>query len=448
MRVEHPKLTENRKFLIVMIALGVTLIIDTSFVKINDLIDKYIIPMDSKLILFSINSSICLFLQLLSIRFVMNAFGSNHLRKTPKIRAIYLISLVSFFVSTFFIGLLTFQLFYYHYYETMVNILQVGISYGVSSVLIIWLALIFFNWYKSSHDRVVFLYFVSMSLIAFHLILTGLFVGAKLRDNQYLVGEYVGASGDVSGGRHLILDKLYRISSFVSFFAIWMTTAILMTSYREKLIGSFKYWIILVLPMVYFLVTYFYQFFLSNLLVSYFQNDPITVSIIVSAFLSLSKPIGGLIFAAAFWNMSRVVGYEKKMKLSMIIAGWGIFFIFSANQAATQIVIPYPPFGITTVTILNMASFLIVLGIFNAASLVSANNNLRSSLHKHALKLLRPIGRAEMEREIQKTVLKISEDKEIAKISGNEPFEFDKEELQKYLEQVINVKRESAFNSK
>jgi hypothetical protein len=162
----------------------------------------------------------------------------------------------------------------------------------------------------------------------------------------------------------------------------------------------------------------------------------------VSAFLSLSKPIGGLIFAAAFWNMSKVVGYERKMKLSMVIAGWGIFFIFSANQAATQIVVPYPPFGITTVTVLNMASFLIVLGIFNSATLVSANNSLRSSIHKHALKLLNPIGRAEMEREIQKTVIKISEDKEITKISGDEPFEFDKEELKNYLNEVIKVKRE------
>jgi hypothetical protein len=443
--VEPSKLTENRKFLIVMIAIAVTLIIDTSFVKINDLIDKYFIPIDSKLLLFSINSSICLFLQLLAIRYVMNSFGSYQSRKTPRIRTFYLISLTSFVVLTFFIGLLMYQLFYYHYYETWINISIVSISYGISSVLIIWLALIFFSWYKSTHDRVVFLYFVSMSLIAFHLIFTILFIGAKISDNQYRVAEYVGGSGDVSGGRHLLLDIIYRISSFISFFSIWMTTAILMSSYREKLIGSVKYWIILVLPLAYFLITYFYQFFLSNLLISYFQNDPVTVSIIVSAFLSLSKPIGGIIFAAAFWNMSRVVGYERKMKLSMVIAGWGIFFIFSANQAATQIIIPYPPFGITTVTILNMASFLMVLGIYNSATLVSSNNSLRTSLHKHALKLLKPIGRAEMEKEIQKTVKNISEHKEIAEISNEGSFEFDENELEKYLKQVIKeIKKEPA----
>jgi hypothetical protein len=159
----------------------------------------------------------------------------------------------------------------------------------------------------------------------------------------------------------------------------------------------------------------------------------------------LSKPIGGLIFAIAFWKMSRVVGYERNMKLSMVIAGWGIFFIFGANQASTQIIAHYPPFGITTLAIMNMAAYLMLLGIFNSATLVSANNSLRTSLHRYALKLLKPIGRAEMEKEIQTTVKKISEHKEIAEISNEKSFEFDENELEKYLKQVIKeIKKEPA----
>jgi hypothetical protein len=426
-----------------MIALAVTLIIDTSFVKINDLIDKYFIPMESKLILFSVNSSTCLLLQFIILKYVMNTFASHRLSNTPKIRIYYLISLTALIVLAIFVGLLVFQQFYYGYYETWINIVIIAISYGTSAFLIMWVALLFFYWYKSRHDFIVLLYFISMSLIAFNLILTALFVDFKLTDAQYRVQEFIGGGGDVSGGKYLFLGNLYSISSLISFFSIWMTTAILMNSYREKLIRSVTYWIILVLPLVYFLMTYFYQFFLSNLLSPYFQNDPVTVSIMVSAFLSLSKPIGGLIFAIAFWKMSRVVGYERNMKLSMVIAGWGIFFIFSANQASTQIIVHYPPFGITTLTIMNVAAYLVVLGIYNSATLVSANNSLRTSLHRYALKLLKPIGRAEMEKEIQKTVKKISEHKEIAEISNEESFEFDENELEKYLKQVIKeIKKE------
>jgi hypothetical protein len=48
-----------------------------------------------------------------------------------------------------------------------------------------------------------------------------------------------------------------------------------------------------------------------------------------------------------------------------------------------------------------------------------------------------------MEREIQKTVKEISEDKEIAKISSEESFEFDENGLKRYLEQVVTeIKKE------
>ena len=96
----------------------------------------------------------------------------------------------------FFVGLLIFQLFYYQSYDTWINIVIVTISYGTSAVLIIWLALLFFEWYKSNHDLVVLLYFVSMSLIAFHLMLTAVYVDIRLNVTQYRVREFVGGGGD------------------------------------------------------------------------------------------------------------------------------------------------------------------------------------------------------------------------------------------------------------
>ena len=87
----------------------------------------------------------------------------------------------------------------------------------------------------------------------------------------------------------------------------------------------------------------------------------------------------------------------------MIISGWGIFLIFSANQAEAQITGPYPPFGIATITILNIAAFLMLVGIYNSAVLVSASNDLRKSIYKHTLesKLLGIIGSAEVEIEME-----------------------------------------------
>ena len=113
--------------------------------------------------------------------------------------------------------------------------------------------------------------------------------------------------------------------------------------------------------------------------------------------------------------------------------------IFAANQAVVQLVTPYPPFGLATITVLNIAGYLMLLGIYGSATLVSANTNLRRSIHKHALesKLLNLIGHAEFEREIQRTVGKIIADKPDIEVVSETEYELDEEELKRYLEVVI-----------
>jgi hypothetical protein len=426
-----------------MIGLVITSIIDVSIVKINDLIDKYFIPMQGKLILFAINSSVCLFLQFYLVRHIHITLQRDRLNRTLKDKVIYAASLFSLSTLACLIGFLIFEQFYNNYYNTTIVVGIIALGYGTAALFVIWLSFLFFSWYKSHHDPIVLLYFVSMSVIAFNLIMTGAFTGVKVNDRAELAGEFVGSSGDLTGGRHRLLDNTYRITSFMSFFSIWITTAILMNYYREKLLNAIVYWVILSIPLAYFVITYFYQYILGNILSSFLEIDPISVSIILGAFLALSKPIGGFLFGLVFWNISRVIGYERNIKTYMIISGWGILLIFSSNQAATQIVLPYPPFGVVTITILVLASYLMLIGIYNSATLVSTNNELRRTIHRHALvsKLLGAIGHAEMEKEIQKTVKQVSRDAGELEKELEEPVELDELELEKYIEFVVKEVR-------
>jgi hypothetical protein len=423
-----------------MIGVVITILIDTSVVKVNDLIDKYFLPLESKLILFTVNSVACLVLQYFIIRYINNSFEGERRSKTLKIKSVHLISIVSLAILGISIGLLIFQQFYYRYYESWTSIMTIIVSYGTAAALIAWLGKSFLSWYRSNHSLIVLLYFVSMLVISFNLVMAATYATLKVSARTAQVVEYVGSSGDVSGTRHRIVDNIYSISSFMAFFSIWFTTAILMNYYREKLISVILYWVLLTVPIVYFLITYFYQFTLSTFLISYLEVDPVTVSIFLGAFLSLSKPIGGLVFGGAFWNMSRTVKYERKIRTYMIISGWGIFLIFTANQASAQIISPYPPFGLATLTVLNLAAYLMLIGIYNSATLVSVNDNLRKSIRKHAVKskLLNLIGHAEMEKEIQKTVTDIIRSQDISDIDKESEFELDKQEIRRYIDIVIN----------
>ena len=102
-----------------------------------------------------------------------------------------------------------------------------------------------------------------------------------------------------------------------------------MNNYRERVVDAIAYWILLSIPLAYFVITYFYQFVIGGILTSYMLDDPVTVSIILGAFLSLSKPIGGLIFGIAFRKISSIVRYEKRIRTYMIISGFGLFLIFT-----------------------------------------------------------------------------------------------------------------------
>jgi hypothetical protein len=86
-----------------------------------------------------------------------------------------------------------------------------------------------------------------------------------------------------------------------------------------------------------------------------------------------------------------------------------------------------------------------LIGIYNSATLVSANNKLRKTIHKRALesKLLGAIGHAEMEKEIQKTVKEVSRDKDELEKELEEPVDLDELELEKYIEFVVKEVRKA-----
>ena len=76
-------------------------------------------------------------------------------------------------------GILIFEQFFNNYYDTAISISIIATSYGIAAALLVWLSLLFLSWYKSNHSFIVFLYFISMLIIAFNLIMTAAFIGCK-----------------------------------------------------------------------------------------------------------------------------------------------------------------------------------------------------------------------------------------------------------------------------
>lgn len=354
-------------------------------------------------------------------------------------KPLYIISLIGIGLSGILITTIVFQMYFYNYYDT--NILQIIqiINYSIASFFIIKLSLLFISWFKQQRKIIFILYFITISLIAINLIITTYYVTLKLNDRPIIIREFVGGSVDISHGKYYYLDELYKFSSIVSFIFMWITAGILMNNYKDRPVKTIASWVILSIPLIYVILTYFDQPILNFFLFPYLTEDPIFVSLVLTLSQTLNKPIGGLTFIILFWSISRSIKYEKDIKMYMEFAGIGVMLLFAANQGTNLTLAPYPPFGIVTVTILNISSLLMLVGIYYSAILTSVNRRLRNSINELASssKMLDLIGKAEMEKEMHKTVEKILEDNDVYRKSNDLTLELDEFELKRHLDTLL-----------
>jgi len=97
----------------------------------------------------------------------------------------------------------------------------------------------------------------------------------------------------------------------------------------------------------------------------------------------------------------------------------------------------FPAFGIASSSFVALASYLFSLGFYCSAVSVSQDDKLRRSIRKYVMedsKLLDSIGTAQMEQEIEKTVLKITKEQQetLTEQTGVEP-SLTEDEVKQYL---------------
>lgn len=195
----------------------------------------------------------------------------------------------------------------------------------------------------------------------------------------------------------------------MSFISTWFATVLLLQHYSTK-IGKAKYWVIVSIPLVYFLSQFQTQHI--DLFAPIRLSDPILFGFTYTLVFSASKPVGGILFGVAFWFASKGLG-QRQVKDYMIISGYGLLLLFTANQHQVLQLNPYPPFGLPTISYVGLASYFILIGVYSSALSVANDVELRRSIRKsveESSDLLGNIGEAQFEDQLQKEVIKKTRD--------------------------------------
>ena len=120
----------------------------------------------------------------------------------------------------------------------------------------------------------------------------------------------------------------------------------------------------------------------------------------------LTKPVGGILFGVAFWMVGRSIS-DKKISDYMQLSAIGIMLLSISNQDAGLYLLPYPPFGLPTITFVGISSYLLFVGIYYSSISVSMNTELRKTIEnsvEEQFKFVSKIGRSQMEKEIESRV--------------------------------------------
>jgi hypothetical protein len=345
------------------------------------------------------------------------------------------------YLLTAVLGLVVLEIALYSYYNSIAVTAAATISYVTAFVIMALLSYHFFLWFNRNRSRgnlTVFLYAISSAALAINTAIALAMIYELSQHKPEIVRAHA-ATVQASAALLPAFNSVYTITSTLGFVLMWGATAIVLRSYSYKL-GQAKYWFLVSIPLVYF-ISQFLNLFLNQL--TYVMAS---YPIIFTLLFVLSKPAGGILFGTAFLSIAKSsVPRESVVRDYLTFAAFGVmlFFVSSQNTAEQM---AYPPFGLIGALFVGLSAYMMFLGLYSSAISVSQDAKLRQSIRSSAAKeseLLDNIGRAQMEQELQKRVLKIVKEQSdsMTQETGVQP-SLSENDMKEYLDMVVNeIKR-------
>lgn len=312
------------------------------------------------------------------------------------------------------------------------------ISYSCAFIILAFLAKRFFTWFRFNHNLLVLIYGIAIAILSINCVITIIYMNFGFDIEKEYIKSVKGLTGSFESV-DIVFNSTYNLTSILSFVLMWSATILMMKHY-SKTMGKAKYWLAVGMPLAYFL-SQFQSLFLYSFS-EWRREDPVLFGIIYDLFYTLARPTGGVLFGLAFLAISRHLS-NQAVKKYMTMTAIGTMLLFAANQPILLSLLPYPPFGLVTISFVAIASYLFYLGIYSASVSVSQDAKLRQSIRNNIIKdhanFLGHVGTAEMEKEMERKMVLATKalQRNIEKESGIQS-SIDDNDIREYLNEILS----------
>jgi hypothetical protein len=425
-------------FTIVLITI---LVVDTSLSKVSDLLGKRSYLGWSTAVYIVLTGAFAA-AQVFLLRFTKKKIMDLGINKVPHLKLLHSMVTLTQYILIAIILFLNYELIVTSHYNTVILAIVTTISHALALFVLTVLSYRLILWSVSDKSKViVLLYAISSMALATSVIFSLPYMDLSLINRPPIVSansinNFIPL---VQGSTSYFLSNGYVISDIVSFIATWISSLFLLYGFSKQ-IGATKFWIIVAAPLAYFLSQFVAVFFniLSGLMGTV---DPLLFNVLITLLFTSTKLAGGLLFGVAFWTIARTIRKDSHIRDYMIISAYGVILFFVSGVSGV-IQASFPPFGVLAMAIEGFASYMLFLGIYSSAISVSQDSVLRRSIRKSVetqSNLLQGIGAAEMQKEIERRVLKTAKENadKMKEDTGVEKSMTDVE-MKDYMNQVVN----------
>jgi hypothetical protein len=428
----------NKIIFIVCLIVAIALVTDASLARTSELLSTNLSRESGIMAVFILISVVYFVGQFMILGFVRYKSKEIHSRANMQFYRSYKVTMAVQIALSIILLFVILQLVVVSYYFIMALIAATAISYSLAIAMMVLLMKSFLSWFRTSKNFVILAYGITAAMLVIHLGFTLFFAAAALIDVPAEVKTAISrVPFFMPGSIKFILDNIRSLTSILSFSILWGATVLLLHYYSQK-VGRIKYWIVVSLPLVYFL-SQFPTLFLK-VFDPIIKENPFFYGSLLIFIFTLSKPAGGILFGIAFWTISRNIPRTIAVRDYLMISAMGFAFLFASDQAIVLIQLPYPPFGLAAVSFMGLSAYLIFVGIYYSAMSLSHDDRVRHEIKKFAMresKLLDSIGSAQLEKDIAEKVTAITQSQDFASQKSGVPPSIDEDDIRNYLEEVL-----------
>ena len=271
--------------------------------------------------------------------------------------------------------LLSFQVNLDRTYSTNLILTIVTLSYGTSIIIIGMLVYRFIRSLLYSRSKIIMSYTFAMIAICLNFSFSLFYLQSQLNARPEIITVYRDAYEAYYNPSPPILSNAYSLTGYAYFVLAWIATILLLQYYSHR-IGKIRYWLIVSIPIFYFL-SQCIPAILDDLNVPRSFASSLAYNFVLFTF----KAGGGIMFGFAFFILSKNVRTHD-IHYFLVFAGLGMMIVFSSADFSSIGYAQFPPFGIGSISYLVVGSYLLFMGLDSCSLRLANDGIIRRSIQK------------------------------------------------------------------